>query len=440
MNRKVMLSIFLILSGFVLAFVYADHGQRILSLILRWGEIIIVLSLFAGLLKFLLRELRRFKNGNVKEWSSGVILLSFTVTFLAGILNFNESKYTFNNIVRERPSYLLEISDIIIGDDSYLSRFPARKKLAIYLSASVSPYFFPTEEMLKSAGMSNDEFSSIRYGRSSFSGGTEVFINEDDIKLLFSLENRTRDIAVEAVSVMLPVSEKLKEWFIKSVTMLEDNVGSAYSDLTVGEVTFPGSGDILKKWFIEQVESKGGIEINEDVLILHYADFIGFSGVSELVSKEYSKGMGHDISKNGIEGIFSAFLKTGVTSSPKMKGFIRWIYRSVFDPLMSTFMALLFFSMMIAAYKKLNFRNYSYFVVSLAVCAVIIGFFPYLGTFAKNFVPDMWKGPFSQNWLINSFAGPVFKAFAIGTGAGFMFHAVETVYDALFFKKGENKK
>jgi hypothetical protein len=222
--------------------------------------------------------------------------------------------------------------------------------------------------------------------------------------------------------------------------MLEDNVNSAYSDLAVGEVTFPGSGDILKKWFIEQVESKGGIEINEDVLILHYADFIGFSGVSELVSKEYSKEMGHDISKNGIEGIFSAFLKTGVTSSPKMKGFIRWIYRSVFDPLMSTFMALLFFSMMIAAYKKLNFRNYSYFVVSLAVCAVIIGFFPYFGTFAKNFVPDMWKGPFSQNWLINSFAGPVFKAFAIGTGAGFMFYAVETVYDALFFKKGENKK
>lgn len=449
MNRSILLSIFLLLTGFVLAFVYADYGNSVYSVIFRWGEVIITLSLFAGLFKVLYKEMTKIKRGKLKEWNSAVILISFILTFLAGVLNFNESKYTFNNIVRERPSYLIEISDIIIGDDYYLSKFPARKKLGLYLSANVTSNFYPTSEMLRDAGVTNDEFNDLRFGRTPFSKGDKLFFNPDDIKLISDLEEKTRNVSIETISIMLPVSEKLRGWFIDSVEGLGSKAAVSdlkgyeklfVPDLIVNNVTFEESGNMLKKWFSEQMEKRGAIEINEEEMILHYTDFITVSGVSQVVAEKYSVNLKHGLSKNAVADICSAFLRTGVTSSPKMKGFIRWIYRSVFDPLLSTFMTLLFFSMMLTAYRKLNFRNYSYFVISLSVCMVIIGLFPYFSASSAAILPNGWSGPFSENWLMNTFASPVFKSLAIGTGAGFMFYAVETVYDTFSsMKKGEKR-
>ena len=168
----------------------------------RWTEIVIVLSFFAGLIKFLGREISSIqssfrelkesfssqKNASVikdvltysadnakktklpgvnaqvlsKEartrhlsriLNSLIIVVSAVATFTLGFINPNQSRYTFENIVREQPDFLTETALVFIENDLHLSKFPSKKKLALYISADVSTDFFPTEEMLKNADL-----------------------------------------------------------------------------------------------------------------------------------------------------------------------------------------------------------------------------------------------------------------------------------------------
>ncbi|HSW60528.1 MAG TPA: hypothetical protein VLJ60_06985, partial [bacterium] len=151
MKRFAVIAILIPMIILAILVIYADYGRNVFSVILRCGETVIVISLVAGLFKVLKKETLKIKKGRLSEWPSAIILISFLLTFIAGVMNINQSKYTFNNIIREEPAYLVETADIIIGDDYYLSKFPARKKLGLFLSANVSPHFFPTDEMLKAA-------------------------------------------------------------------------------------------------------------------------------------------------------------------------------------------------------------------------------------------------------------------------------------------------
>ncbi|HQN73070.1 MAG TPA: hypothetical protein PLB16_06625 [bacterium] len=423
MRRFAVITILIPLVIFSVLVIYADYGRNIFSVILRCGETVIVISFVAGLLKVLHKEAVKIRKGRFSQWPSAVILLSFLITFLAGAMNINQSKYAFNNIIREQPAYLVETADIIIDDDYYLSKFPARKKLSLYVSANVSPYFFPTDEMLKEADMTSEDFKDLKYKKGIFDEKNTVFINEDDSKSVSELEKKVRAMSIEGISKMLPVAASLREWFTDSLREKgeQDNV----QDAAIEGVRIKGSGDMLKEWFDEQNVS--GINKNETVK--YYADFVRSSGVADIIAESCSKNADMDISKNAASKMFSAFLKTGVTSSPNMKGFVRWIYRSILDPLFSTFIAMLFFSMLLTVYKMLDFRNYSYFVISVSVCLVIAGFFPYFNSVLNFFLSPDWKGPFSEGWLINVFSAPVFKALAIGTGTGVLFYSAETVFE-----------
>ena len=199
--------------------VYSGYGGKTLSIVLRWGEIIIALSFAAGLLRYLGNEIGKIRKSIPGKWSSIVILISFLITFFAGVMNVNESKYTFNNIVREHPPYLYEVSNIIIEDDSYLGRFPARKKLSLYISANVSPYFYPTDEILKDAELTREEFRKMRDDSASASDGG-FLLNRDDARTVDVFEEKIRTVSIEAISEMLPVSGELKKWFSDSFTML----------------------------------------------------------------------------------------------------------------------------------------------------------------------------------------------------------------------------
>jgi hypothetical protein len=277
--------------------------------------------------------------------------------------------------------------------------------------------------MLKEADMTSEDFKDLKYKKGIFDEKNTVFINEDDSKSVSELEKKVRAMSIEGISKMLPVAASLREWFTDSLREKgeQDNV----QDAAIEGVRIKGSGDMLKEWFDEQNVS--GINKNETVK--YYADFVRSSGVADIIAESCSKNADMDISKNAASKMFSAFLKTGVTSSPNMKGFVRWIYRSILDPLFSTFIAMLFFSMLLTVYKMLDFRNYSYFVISVSVCLVIAGFFPYFNSVLNFFLSPDWKGPFSEGWLINVFSAPVFKALAIGTGTGVLFYSAETVFE-----------
>lgn len=430
MRRFAVIGVLMPLILFSVLVVYADYGRNVFSVILRCGETVIVISLIAGLFKVLYKETLKIKKGKFSEWRSVVILISFMLTFLAGAININQSKYTFNNIIREDPAYLVGIADIIIGDDYYLSKFPARKKLSIYLAAEVSPYFFPTEEMLKDADMTSEDFKDLKYRKGVFAQKGTVFINEDDSELISELEKKVRRVSIEGISRMLPVAASLKDWFAdflksaKSINTDSEAGGQNFvNDIKVEGVEIKGSGSLLKEWYYKQNVSG----MNKGETVKYYADFVRVSGVSDLIAESCSKNADIGISKNAALKMFSAFLKTGVTSSPNMKGFVRWVYRSILDPLFSSFMAMLFFSMLLVVYRMLDFKNYSYFVISCSLGLVITGFFPYFNSTVHTFFSSGWEGPFSEGWLINVFSAPVLKALAIGTGTGVLFYSVETV-------------
>ena len=203
--KIILLSVFICI---VAVFVLISLGIEsvFLTKAVRWTEIVIVLSFFAGLIKFLGREIssiqssfRELKesfsskkikdvltssadnakktklpgvNANVlnKEartihlnrlLNSLIIVVSAVTTFTLGFINPNQSRYTFENIVREQPDFLTETALVFIENDVHLSKFPSKKKLALYISADVSTDFFPSEEMLKNADISLKNYKKL---------------------------------------------------------------------------------------------------------------------------------------------------------------------------------------------------------------------------------------------------------------------------------------
>ncbi|MGI6394555.1 MAG: hypothetical protein ACOX2F_07490 [bacterium] len=439
MKRFLAPALFTLLLIFVILAIYVDYGQNFFSVILKFGEIIIVFALFAGLLSTLFKEGAKVREkGVLKQWSSVVTLASFLFTFSAAVVSFNEDKYAFNNLIREEALYLVEVSDIVLGDDFYLSRFPARKKLSLYLSTQISSYFTPTDEMLKEAGMTNEDFKELKYKKGAFAESGSGVINRDDLKMVSELEKKVTDLAKESVSRMLPVASELNDWFHNSLKSFESSGDKEIKvpDFYFEKLEIKGTGLLLKKWLDEK--SLNGVSSAEMAKL--YVDFAGTSGIADMVAASCSENEnGEVVSKEANKKMFAAFLKTGVSSSPKMKGYIRWLHRSVFDPLFSTFMAMLFFSMLFAAYRLLNFKNYSYFVVSISVCIGILGLLPHTSSFLSSFLSSGRHGPFSEGWLMNVFVSPALKALAIGIGTGVLFHVAETFFGTLKPDYGRKK-
>ena len=244
----------------------------------RWTEIVIVLSFFAGLMKFLLRETASIKTSfralkesfssqkttsvikdvltssdeNAKKTklpgansavlakkersqhlnrllNSLLIVVSAVATFTLGFINPDQSRYTFENIVREQPDFLTETALVFIENDLYLSKFPSKKKLALYISADVSTDFFPSEEMLKQADITLKNYQKLLsenritppYADSSDPGIT--FINSNDMKRVKEIKEKVKSASVDIISDMFPISQELKDWFDASVSSLKQN-------------------------------------------------------------------------------------------------------------------------------------------------------------------------------------------------------------------------
>lgn len=411
---------------FIIFLIYSSCCGNFSSNLFRWGEIVVVLSLLAGVFQLILRESVKIKKLNSRAFYSAVTVIAFVCTFLAGAVNYRSDKFAFSNIVREQPQYLVEAAHIVIEDDEYLKKFPAKRKLSLLMASRISSDFVPTDDMLKSSGMSPDDYRHL-INPGSLKGAANI-IMEADRAYAEKVREKVKRTSRDTVKLMLPVIKEIRKWAY---------VGAAsgqIADLDVNGKTFGGSGALLKEE-IEKVQPIGNSEETAGTVDI-YSIICKNKKFLDMISDNYAENMGSDISENAEKLIIASFVKTGVTFSPRMKGVVRWIYRYVYEPLFSTFMAILAFFMIIAAYRHFDLRRYSTSVITVSSVLVMLGFLPQVQMFFTSYLSDQWQGPISAGWMMNCFAMPVFKAFAIGTGTGVVFMYVSRYWRS--FPRGDN--
>ncbi|MBQ4437667.1 hypothetical protein II898_02200 [bacterium] len=499
--KIILISVFVCI---VAVFVMISLGieSAFLTKAVRWTEIVIVLSFFAGLVKFLakeassikysLRELRESfsskKTSSVlkdvlsssaenakktklpgtgtqaqsreeksrlisKLLNSLIILVSAVATFTLGFINPNQSRYTFENIVREQPDFLTETALVFIENDLYLSKFPSKKKLALYISADVSTDFFPSEEMLKSADITLKNYQrllsenkiSSPYADSSDDGIT--FINPNNMKRVKEIKEKVKSASIAIISDMFPISQELKEWFDTSIASLKQNEltfgleageKNRFEDFKYGGIKIDGSGTELETWITKEKEllRTKSEKLNKEMF--RYNNFLTKSRISEMAAEKLSVTGSSKLPTESKKRIAAKFLETGITTSPEIKGFIRWIYRYIFDPLLSSFLALLLLNMLSTVYSRFSVRSYSYCVITIAFIMTLTGLTDQYWLFSQDLISD-WNGPMSPGWIMNILAVPVFKALAIGTASGLLFFTAENFYTTFFAGSGDKK-
>lgn len=502
MKQKIVLSSVLIciIAAFVL--ISMDIESVFLTKAVRWTEIIIVLSFFAGLSKFIGKEIHSVRssfrelkdsfssqkpasvikdvlvpsteNGKKTKlpgmsisvrnrkirseifdrlFNSLTIIVAAAATFTLGFINPDQSRYTFENIVREQPDFLTETALVFIENDIRLSKFPSKKKLALYISAEVSTDFFPSEEMLKNADITLKNYKKLLsenritpvFSDSPDSGTT--FINSIDMVRVREIKEKVKSASIDIISDMFPISQELKEWFDRSISSLKQNElnfglevseKNRFEDFKYSGTRVEGSGTELEMWITKEKEllrSKSG-ELNQDMF--RYNNFLTSSSIAKTVSEKLADSGFSRLPLESKKRIAAKFLETGITTSPEIKGFIRWIYRYIFDPLLSSFVALLLLNMISTVYTRFSVKSYSYCVITISFVLTLTGFTNQYGRFAQNNLPD-WNGPFSPGWLMNVLSVPVLRALAIGTATGLLFFIAENFYTTFFFGNGVKK-
>lgn len=426
--RKAVKTVLFFMVCALIFLIYSSYYSNLTSKFFRWGEIVIVISLFAGMGKFFKKETLKIKSFNSDSIYSVVTVLAFVGTFLAGIFNLSSDKFAFNNIVREHPGYLFETTRIVLEDDEYLKRYPAKNKLALFVASKISSHFVPTDEMLKNSGMNFRDYRELLNPSSS---EKNTVILKDDREYAERARKKITKISRKTLEVMIPVVESVREWATVQTSMENPQ------DIVVDGLLIKGSSDILRRKLKDtqtELLNEGQPEIVDVYSILSKdEEFV------RIISQTYVNKLGGGVSLQAGKKIIASFLSTGVTVSPRMKGSIRWIYRYVYDPLFSTFMAILVFFMVIAAYRHFDLRKYSTAVITISTVFTILGFLPQADSFFNSYFSSTWKGPFSSGWLMTVFALPVFKAFAIGTGTGVVYMYIKK-YAGSFQKGGTDGK
>lgn len=502
MKNKMIFTVILICIVTVFLKISLGKESLILTKAVRWTEIVIVLSFFAGLVKFLYRECvsiktsfskirdsfsskkpasvfkdvlapheENEKKNRLPAGSAGItsreqrsiligrflnsllIVVSAAATFTLGFVNPNQSRYTFDNIVREQPDFLTRTALVFIENDIHLSKFPSKNKLALYISADVSTDFFPSEELLENANLSLKNYQKLisenKISRSSRDSADQgiTFLSPNEMKRVKEIKEKVKSASIGIISDMFPIAVELKDWFDGSISSLKQNEldfgleaseKNRFDDFRYNGISIHGSGKELEGWITKEKEnlrSRSSEKLNRDMF--RYSNFLKNSNIAGMTAEKLSELGSSTLPPESKTRIATKFLETGITTSPEIKGLIRWIYRYIFDPLLSSFVALLLFNMISTIYRRFSLGSYSYCVITFAFIFTLIGFTNQYGLFAQNHLPD-WNGPLAPNWLMNVIAVPIFRALAIASASGLLFFITENIYTT-FFSAGEKK-
>jgi len=408
---------------FIMLSYFAGYELDLFAELLRWGEITVIFFLMSGVMIYIGSQIKNLKKKEGRFYNI-VIVISFALTVSAGFLNFANERFAWENILRDFPSFLFEVSDSVISSDSYFKHHPAKKKLALFLSKKVNSDFVPTEEMLKDAGVSFEGFKSMTVKPGIVSSGAILnILNEDDMQLVEPLSGKVTEVSKKVVKVMIPVIPDIKQWYIDSTEIIEKS--GADEDVVVNDLYIDGlkvdnSAAILKKRVFEQKPHSFISVVSSDDLA---------NAISDVLYERFKE----DMSRSETNKIVVSFLKTGFSQHTPVRGVLRWVFRTIFDPLYATLMAVMLITMIFVLFNVMNCSSYSYSVITVTSIIVMIGFLPNI-----NFVPDFsgldeWRGPFSSGWTLEVPSLAVYRAVLIGTGAGVIFVYLKKI--ALFIEE-----
>ena len=274
-----------------------------------------------------------------------------------------------------------------------------------------------------------------------------TFINPNEMKRVKEIKEKVRSASIAIISDIFPISQELKEWFDTSISSLKQNElrfgleageKNRFEDFKYDGIKIEGSGTELETWLTKEKESLRAKTEKINREMFRYNDFLTNSGISAMAAEKLSDIGSSKLPPESKKRIAAKFLETGITTSPEIKGFVRWIYRYIFDPLLSSFLALLLLNMIATVYSRFSLTNYSYCVITIAFTLTLIGLTNQYGVFAQNNLSD-WSGPFSPGWIMNILAVPVFRALAIGTASGLLFFTAENFYTTFFSGSGDKK-
>lgn len=439
-KAKILVVIFLIFTVLSFIAMSTGKGRDLLTFFTTWAQITVAFAILAGFARFIWKEMRSigFRKGiSQQRINSVVIVVTALFTFSVGFFDWFQGNYTFDNIIREHSSFLVKTSEIMIEKDSYFSKFPAKKKLVLYLARQIAPDFSATNEMLAEANMTRAKYAMILKENLISKSPDITFLSDDEKRLLNEIKREVRDTDIDVISAMLPIANETKKWFDNEMAYTKKMSFQAnmnFNDLYINNRKIEHSGEILSAWHKE---------MRDKDLPLDYSRFITYrmenSDIAALVatSNEVLAALpgsigGKHIEKETLSKIAAEFMRIETTANPQMKGILRWIYRNAFDPLFSSFAALLLVSMLSIAYRLFSTRTYSYYVIALAFSLTLLDFIPGYASFVAEILPAGWAGPLSADWMMNVLAVPVFRALSIGIATGLLYFAADHLYSNLF--------
>ena len=437
---RILVIIFTVFIGLSFLVMSTGIGRELLTFFTTWAQITAAFAILAGFGRFIWKEMSsiRFnKNFSQQHFNSIVIVVAALFTFSVGFFDWFQGNYTFDNIIREHSSFLVKTSEIMINEDGYFSKFPAKKKLVLYLARQISPDFTATEEMLAEANLTRAKYAMILKENLISKTPDITFLSDDEKRLLNEIKREVRDTDIDVIAAMLPIANETKKWFDNEIAYTKKMSfapNMKFDDLFINNRKIEHSGEILAAWFKEMRDK----ELPPD-----YSSFITYrkdnSDIAALIATSDivlaalpdKTGGGH-VKKETLSKIAAEFMRIETTANPQMKGILRWIYRYAFDPLFSSFAALLLVSMLSIAFKLFSTRAYSYYVIAFAFCLTLLDFVPGYASFITMILPEGWAGPLSADWMMNVLAVPVFRALSIGVAIGLLYFAVDHLYSNLF--------
>jgi hypothetical protein len=428
MRNKVQAVLTALFAGYIIYLFFAGHDDNFLSLIFRWGELTVIFFMIAGIIKYILNQVTLIKEPG-KRLYPAIIVISFSMTVFAGFFNLFSEKFVWENSVREHPEFLSGISMAVIESDTYFKHHPAKNKLALFVSGRVFSDYTPSDTLLKKSSMKLADYRLLLAGSKDAVLYDKTVFNSDDMRNIGRLVERTTTVSRSMVSILNPAMNDIKQWFTDS--LFHDIENNEINDLAVSGTVIKGTGDILKENIKIQLSSFGRTDASVYNSLISFNNFISSEEFVSKISETFKDQYPDYLTSYGAQIATASFMNTGYSRHIPVRGVLRWIYRNIFDPLYSTFMAVILITMLLALLRVINVRSFSYSVISVSVLFSLIGFLPFTSGFIK-LLPDGWKGPLSQNWLMNVPSLSVFRAVVIGVGIGVIFTFFNKISD--FYK------
>ncbi len=402
----------MLLAIFILYSFFAGYNDSVLALVFRWGEITVIFFLLAGIIKYIAKNVSLLqKPGN--RLYPGIIACSFAITVLAGFLNLFSGRFAWENTLKDHPDFLFGVSLSVIESDPYFRHHPSKNKLALFISGRVYKDFVPSEIVLEKAGVSLGEYSDLT---EKIVSGSETIFNKDDLRNLEILIERSVNVSRSVVLTIYPAMSDMKQWFNSSLYLMENIVPIEtvkISDLQINGIPVNGTGDILKNKVMEHISLDEGLKESNLSGYISFNNFIADDSFSDLLGETFHPRFPDYLTLQGSKAVTASFFRTGYYHHISVRGVLRWIYRVIIDPLYSTFMAVMFVWMVLAAFHTLNIRSFSYLVITVSALLTMVGFLPFV-------VSSGYSG-ISSKWLMDVPSLSVFRAVLIGTGTGVLY-------------------